>query len=118
MSLADLTSREAVLAAMAEFDEIGREAFLAKYGFEPSRAYFVSHEGHRYDSKPLAAAAFGYQFADEGPLPNEFSGGVSATKPMTNAHPRICKIQHHPTTWDHSAFLCKGVRDGSGRLPA
>lgn len=28
-----LTSREAVLKAIQEFDRLGREAFLAKYGF-------------------------------------------------------------------------------------
>src|SRR5205085_953263 len=33
----DVTSRDAVLAAIAEFDQIGREAFLHKYGFRPSR---------------------------------------------------------------------------------
>ena len=33
MSLSDLASREAVLQAMKEFDEVGRERFLEKYGF-------------------------------------------------------------------------------------
>ena len=33
MPISALTSREAVLAALDEFDHLGREAFLRKYGF-------------------------------------------------------------------------------------
>src|SRR5215216_6870822 len=38
-SLADLTSREAVLAAMAEYDALGQDRFLAQYGFRLARGY-------------------------------------------------------------------------------
>lgn len=34
MALSDIT-RESVLAAIAEFDTVGREAFLWNYGFGP-----------------------------------------------------------------------------------
>ena len=54
MSLALLTSPEAVLEAMREFDELGREGFLAKYGYGPAKAFFVEQDGHLYDSKALA----------------------------------------------------------------
>ena len=82
MPLEALTSREAVLAAMAEFDNVGREEFLAKYGFHPARDILVLHEGRRYDSKPILAAAHGYEHPDVGPLrSSEFSGGrPTATK--------------------------------------
>lgn len=36
MSLASLTSAAAVNAAMDEYDELGSEAFLSKYGFAPA----------------------------------------------------------------------------------
>ncbi len=72
----DVTSREAVLAAIAEFDEIGREAFLEKYGFGPSREYVVVEDDRQYDSKALLGAAYSYQFNGvERLTPQDFSGG-------------------------------------------
>lgn len=76
MSLETLTSKDAVLAAIAEFDEIGREAFLARYGFQPTRDIVLVHEDRRYDSKPIVAAAHGYQHPELGPLEHsELNGG-------------------------------------------
>jgi EVE domain len=76
MTLSELTSRDAVLAAIKEFDGLGREAFLKKHGFGPARQFFIEHGSQRYDSKAIAGVAYGYQFPDRGPLkPSEFSGG-------------------------------------------
>jgi 5-methylcytosine-specific restriction protein A len=57
MALADLTDPEAVLKAIAEFEERGREAFLDEYGFSPARDYFVVVDGKRYDSKAVTGVA-------------------------------------------------------------
>jgi MoxR-like ATPase len=82
MSLAMLTSPEAVLAAIREFDEVGRDAFLRKYGFGPSKSFFLEHDGRFYDSKALAGAAVGFEHPDRGPLTSaEFSGGEATVKP-------------------------------------
>ena len=59
MSLTELTSRAAVLAALHEFDERGRELFLSRYGFNHARSYFLEYEGSRYDSKAIAGVAHG-----------------------------------------------------------
>jgi len=57
-SLSTLTDRFAVDAALDEFDELGRSAFLHKYGFREAKEYFlVTEEGH-YDSKAIFAAAY------------------------------------------------------------
>jgi MoxR-like ATPase len=81
MSLSDITDPQAVLAAMAEFDWLGRSAFLTKYGFGPARSYFLVHEGRRYDSKAIIGAAHGYQFPDQGPLKSsQFSGGDATVR--------------------------------------
>jgi hypothetical protein len=72
----DVTSRDAVLAAIVEFEEIGREAFLAKHGFGPSREYVVVENGRQYDSKALLGAAHSHQFTGGAPLTSDdFSGG-------------------------------------------
>ncbi len=76
MALADLTERASVLKAIEEADTMGRQAFLNKYGFHPSREYFLLYEGKPFDSKAIVGAAHGYQYPQLGPLkPSEFSGG-------------------------------------------
>lgn len=74
--LTDLTDPEAVTRAVAEYNALGKEAFLQKYGFGPARTYFLHFDGSDYDSKAIAGAAFGIQHPALGPLmANEFSGG-------------------------------------------
>jgi hypothetical protein len=66
---------DAVLKAIAQFDTLGRDAFLKKYGFREAREYFLLHEGKQYDSKAIVGAAFGF-LPQRSPLsPEEFSGG-------------------------------------------
>jgi 5-methylcytosine-specific restriction enzyme A len=74
MALKDVTDSGSVLRALEEFDTLGREAFLDKYGFGKATGYFVDIGGTLYDSKAIAGAAHGYQHGT--PLTNdEFSGG-------------------------------------------
>lgn len=49
VSYAALTELSAVDAALAEFDRLGRDAFLHKYGFGPATEYFLIAEGGLYD---------------------------------------------------------------------
>lgn len=73
-SLNDLTSRDAVLAAIQEFESTGRASFLETYGYKPSRRYVLQFEGQPYDSKAIAGVAYGKQHGT--PLKaSEFSGG-------------------------------------------
>lgn len=52
--------RDATLQTIREFDQIGREAFMRKYGFaDQNIIYEVEHEGRRYPSKAIFGAAFG-----------------------------------------------------------
>ena len=48
-----------MLAAIAEFDELGRERFLDTYGFKKATGYVLIHDGKSYDSKAIAGAAHG-----------------------------------------------------------
>ena len=75
MPLAELT-REAILKAISECDELGHDVFLAKYGYRPARLYSLLHGGRRYPSKAIAGVAHGYVSAGSAPLrAAEFSGG-------------------------------------------
>jgi 5-methylcytosine-specific restriction protein A len=83
MPFEDITDPRAVRLAAAEFDRLGAEAFLAKYGFGKARNYFLLLGDREYDSKAILGAAHAYQFPDRGPLrPSDFSGGEAtvATK--------------------------------------
>jgi 5-methylcytosine-specific restriction protein B len=69
-------SADAVFAAMDEFDRLGREAFLEKYGFGRAKTYVVRREGNQYDSKAIFGVAYGIANPDDGPLSSaDFTGG-------------------------------------------
>lgn len=81
MTLSALTDRDAVLRALAEYDELGRESFLTKYGYGPAKAYFLVHNGKRYDSKAIAGVAVGIEYPANGPLKAaDFSGGEATVR--------------------------------------
>jgi dynein-related subfamily AAA family protein len=80
LPLNHMRSPVAVRRAIAEFDALGREAFLEKYGFGHSRDYVLVDDGKQYDSKAILGAAHGFEFPDEGPLRySDFSGGTGGT---------------------------------------
>lgn len=62
------------MEALAEYDEIGRDAFLSKYGFATTAKFFIVQGGKRYDAKAVTGAAHGYQQGE--PMGwDDFSGG-------------------------------------------
>ncbi|MCY1353338.1 hypothetical protein D9M69_396760 [compost metagenome] len=80
-----LKSPAAVQAAMDEFSQLGRAAFLKRYGFGKSRDYLVRNPrtGEHCDSKAIVGVAFGKQFPIQGVLgPEEFSGGEATVVPL------------------------------------
>ena len=59
MALGDIT-KDAVVAAIAEYEALGANAFLAQYGFAPARRYWLELNGKRYPSKAIAGVAHKY----------------------------------------------------------
>jgi hypothetical protein len=82
MRASALTSRDAVLRAIAEHDEIGRDAFLAKYGFGRSYRYALVHNGSKYDSKAIGGAALAYQYGPTVDIREGLSGGLAGVVPV------------------------------------
>ena len=73
MGFADVSASD-VLETIREFDRLGREAFLARYGFGEATRFYLIHEGRRYDSKAIVGVA--HQVRHGRPLrSDEFSGG-------------------------------------------
>lgn len=74
-----VTDKETVEAALDEFDQIGRTAFLEKYKFGPAINYFIERDGKHYDSKAIYGAAHQLQFPEDGAISShDFSGGAQA----------------------------------------
>ncbi|WP_137876349.1 hypothetical protein [Rhodococcus sp. Q] len=75
VNLASIT-RNSVLKAIGEFDELGQSEFLRRRGYAEARNFRLVHEGRFYDSKAIAGVAHGYatgRFLDG----SEFSGGLA-----------------------------------------
>ena len=67
-----------MLKAVAEFDRIGRQSFLHRYGFGQARSYLLREGTREYDSKAIVGVAHGYARPDLGPLDSQtIFGGVS-----------------------------------------
>jgi len=68
-------SKVEVEAVLDEWDQIGREKFLARHGANPARKYFVRRSGRRYDAMPVVVAALrlkvGGPGIDVGELPGD-----------------------------------------------
>jgi len=76
MAVQDLSQSSAVLHAIAEFDKLGRSAFLALHGFGVSTKFFLVYESNCYDTKAIVGAAHAREFPGREPLRSgDFSGG-------------------------------------------
>jgi 5-methylcytosine-specific restriction enzyme A len=74
VALSEIT-RDAVLEAIGEYDRLGQDGFLERYGFDRARQYLLVHEGKRYDSKAIVGAAHGFLPGEHALTADEFSGG-------------------------------------------
>lgn len=73
MGLADITFAS-VEKAIENYDAVGKDVFLAAYGFSNATKYWILREGNRYPSKAIVGAA--HKFIDGKPLSaDSFSGG-------------------------------------------
>ena len=80
MAISDIT-HDGVLKSIEEYDRLGAEAFLRKYGFATAKNYFLLHDGREYDSKAILGVAHAYSRRGEGPLKaSDFSGGDATVK--------------------------------------
>ena len=95
-NLSQLTSRDAVIAAIHEYNQLGKKAFLKKYGFGEARSYFLIHDEKEYDSKAIAGVAYKNQF---GTLlaAADFSGGHATVQKKLNSLGFVVRGTRPPT---------------------
>lgn len=103
-TLSDLTDPGAVLQAISEYDKVGQDAFLEKYGFGKATAYFLMHDGQRYDSKAIAGAALAFQ---HGTIPSrsDFSGGRDAAAARLEALGFSVIYEGKPPKWTRDELI-------------
>ena len=77
MGYMDVTSKDAVVEAIREFDTFSEtQDFLSLYGYGVAQVYVLRFEGRSYPPKAILGVAHRYQFPELGPLKNsDFSGG-------------------------------------------
>ena len=80
----DKVTRDDVLRAVREYDQLGPEQFFSQHGFGQSRSYELIWEEHHYPHKAILGTA--YEFATGQRLaPGDFEGGKSgAVKVLGN----------------------------------
>ena len=70
-------SRHEILQAVAEYDRLGPDRLLEKYGFGAARSYWLVVDGKTYDSKAIVGAAHGFLPGQEPLAAADFSGGAA-----------------------------------------
>jgi 5-methylcytosine-specific restriction enzyme A len=109
------TTRDAVLAAMAECDEVGQQQFLDRYGYREATAYHVEHEGRRYDSTAIVGVAHRYlperlgaePIESRALRPDEFSGGkATVVTHLEQLGFRVVEVRPPVWAWDELVLVC------------
>lgn len=109
--LAGIT-RDAIIDAINECDNLGRDTFLKQYGFKEARSYFLSYDGRLYDSKAIIGVAHKYIADGNEPLtPNDFSGGdvrvASRLRSMGFDVPKgVLDRRRNPFLGNYNSWVC------------
>ena len=116
MALA-LRDREAVFHAVAEFDQLGREAFLKKYGFGKAKEYYLRLDGKYYDSKAIAGVAHLYEPSVARALKSvEFTGGeASVQRPLEKLGFTVIRFPKGTLPWSSPLVLVENEVTLDGR---
>jgi 5-methylcytosine-specific restriction enzyme B len=92
-------SREAVLEALRQFDELGEPAFYERSGYGPARDYVIRYGGAEYPSKAIYAVAYDSLHQGEPSLHgSSFRGGQGRVVPeLTELGFEVAKLGDGPT---------------------
>jgi hypothetical protein len=61
--------------AIDEYDRLGQDEFLGKYGFDRARSYLLILNSKAYDSKSIVGVAHGFLPGERALSARDFSGG-------------------------------------------
>jgi len=72
----DSVTRDDVLRAIKEFDELGPERFYSEHGFAPTTTYELVQDGRRYPPKAILGTAYEFSIGQR-LASGDFEGGKS-----------------------------------------
>ncbi|MDT0268249.1 HNH endonuclease [Streptomyces sp. DSM 44915] len=116
MPIGDIT-RDAVLKALHEHDELGREAFHAKYGYDLAKSHVLIHERREYDSAAIAGAAHQWS-ADPGAAlsPHEYAKARDhAASQLIGAGFKVKVVKNPAWARDEIILACQLVMSNGWR---
>lgn len=117
MALDDVTEG-AVIAAVSEFDRLGRDPFLEATGFGRAKSYFLEHGGKLYDSKAIVGYAHGIS-GDRPWHAADFSGGDKTVADRLRALGFTVRFLRNPSwTWEEIVLACALVEADGWRTIA
>ncbi len=96
----DLT-RDAVLKAIADFDDRGCDDFFRHYRIQPSRSYFIRHQGQEYDMKAITRVARGL-VSGEKTIHASLGHSVEVKRRLERDDLDL-KVVHHKKTYDRAS---------------
>ena len=117
MAFADVT-RSAVLAAVGEFERLGRDEFLDVHGFGPAKSYFVEYNGRLYDSKAIFGVAHGIS-GDRPWRSGDFTGGdKTVADQLRELGFTVVFLRNPDWTRDEIILVCAAVEANGWRTVA
>lgn len=93
MSINDLTE-QAVRRAIEEFDRLGREDFLERYGFGRSTTHYIIWDGEPYDAKAIAGVAHQYLSSTSEVLKHFKSGERTVNRKLRELGFEVRPVRH------------------------
>lgn len=108
MGLSDLT-RDAVLAALDEYDHRGQEAFLTEYGLGEARRYVLIHDGREYDPAAVVRAAHHHQTSQ--PLTHSTNGAAMVGRTLDRLGFAVRSTKNPDWDWQEVVLACDLVAD-------
>jgi hypothetical protein len=111
----EAVTRQHVLAAIREYDEVGQDDFLGRYGFAPSQEYVLRHADQSYDSKAILGAAVGHATGTAATSADVSSTKSRATKVLRDldfdvlSPEKLASVASVPTTSIPNARRTNGI---------
>ena len=94
-------TRDAVLKAIADFDDRGSDKFFRHYRIRRSRSYFIRHEGQEYDMKAVTRVARGLVSGEQ--AIHASLGYSEEVKRRLERDDLDIKVVHHEKTYDRDS---------------
>lgn len=115
MALEDVTEA-AVLAAVAEFDSLGRDRFLAEHaGSRRARRYFLEVAGRIYDSVAVVGRAHDLGPGAPGPAAGLDNGEKAVAERLRRLGFTVRIVRDPPWSWDEVVLVCALVETNGWR---